>query len=41
MTIADVERRSGLDFFSELGFANELDIETGNNDLVPWLGCEE
>ena len=41
VTIAEVESRAELDFFTELGFANELDIETGNNDLVPWLGCDE
>lgn len=41
VTIADVERRSGLDFYTELGIANEVDIEEGTNDLVPWLGCDD
>lgn len=39
-TIWEVEDRTGLDFFTKLGFENELEIETGNNDLLPWLGCE-
>ncbi len=41
VTVVDVERRAGLDFFTTLGFSNELAIETGNNDLVPWLGCDK
>lgn len=41
VTVTEVENRTGLDFFNTLGFDNELAIETGNNDLVPWLGCDE
>lgn len=40
-TIAEIERRAGLDFFTTLGLDNELAIETGMNDLVPWMGCDE
>jgi len=41
VSIGEVEDRTGLDFFSGLGLNNEVAIESGTNDLVPWMGCED
>ena len=39
VSIEEVEDRTGFDFFSGLGLNNEVEIQSGLNDLVPWMGC--